>query len=226
MLPDYALDYGLFCRSGNETSASTDAPDTFVLAGYLRLPWSTDFQPDDRQPVTMPYIEVSTGLTVELPSGYFKIGDQSFPYLELVKDLLSKEYIAAPSGSVTITAIGGSISWILGATETPILEGTTSAPLTGNLMMASIRGNTPGAMLRIEAIDGSGVPQPFKSRKLSLPIEMLACKAEEDKSLAEVIYQVSFKLLSDPAFSIFQQPERYFLQGSRDGVPTKAIQFL
>ncbi|NEQ46946.1 MAG: hypothetical protein F6K00_26760 [Leptolyngbya sp. SIOISBB] len=203
-LPDYALDYGLFCLSQSVGSPSNDASDTFIQAGWVRLPWSKDFQPDDGQPVTMPYVELSDGLNVQIKWASFAVPRDRLDIGPLVAKLLPTSAQEDPSlvltiatGSNTDSDVHGAIKISNGTTEQEVAAGSSltfgpGGELSGALDQFFLRSDSnPGVIVRLKAQNDSS-SLFFSGRKISVPIELI-----EPASGSEHSYRVSFRLAVD-----------------------------
>lgn len=224
-LPDYTLDYALDCRS-QSPSPSSDSSDTFIQASWVRLPWSKDFQPDEGQPVTMPYVDLSDGLNAQVEWGYLVVNHQTRTTVAvLLKDMLPNEWWRT-TRVFSVVAVSDSVRWSTDdiGTGTTIEKGNleTFGPEGNQVLTPDLRiwGENPGAIVRLRVQSDADVT-PFTNSKLSVPIEIIKPAGGKGPS-----YRISFRLTVDDGREQFAGKDRYFLQGSRDGVPTYPIQFL
>jgi hypothetical protein len=230
-LPDFGLNYGLFWKLRLDAGA-----DAFSPAGMVSLPWNADYQPDDHLPDFMPYVKLYSELVAASEDVYLRLPEAKTEAAATLKALLLT--LVGDEGfdplknatTVTVMLVEGSLHWNdnsgsdgdlteIGQSKSfPVAPGFDLKLGTTSLAPAVIRVGINDALGRVLVRVKAG-------NKLPLPIEMLRPGGVGESDDSTVAYRIRFRVLVGSKAEMFNEADRFFLLGIRDGFPTKAIQF-
>ncbi len=219
-LPDFALDYGLFWRSRGGKDA-----DIFLQVAWLRMPWSNDYVAPERFPKTFPIVTVSSGLTLASDTFWIEAPPEKSPanVVEIIENLVAGDLEPDWHQGLKIGIAAGAadLSYTDGTTEVIIAQGEQKHGLAMTKSHEiSQKGDDPLTAIRLSfrKAGDSQVPQVFHRTSASIPLNLLR---DGDR----YAYQAVFRLHVKNDGRLFDDPERFFLQASREGIPTKPLQF-
>lgn len=232
-LPDFQMDYAFFSRVPltKDSSPLPSLRDLFASSGSIRMPWSAQFQPPPGFSKYLPLVSLASGLK----------GATDYAIIDF-RDLTVDTEVKLTEVESLVKQFGN--DWFNDTTAVelrPLQEGEPDKQLqfkfkTDGVLQPAPAGDwteawktVDGDIKELRLVGGTGLlailvrvttaagRKPAHGREFSVPLELVTPKGGDQPQ-----WRLRFRLAVDPGQTGIIDPEDVFLQGFREGTPTRA----